>query len=147
MSRTFALGVLSLLLLLATAPLRAQSAHADSVARDSAAQVLSAVVISATATPVPTGLRGVLARLGARSVFDALRRENRALERQLAGYDRHIARLEAHLDSLKALATAREANIAWLDHSASAMRVRRLQLEARVRELEERGVVVVGERP
>ena len=125
-------------LCLAAAPrLAAQSAAPPELAPDSIPYRLTPVEVRGAKEG--GGALGRLWRnLGMRAEFDALRRENRALGRQLRQYDRRIAYLEAYRDSLKASLELRERRIAMLDSATAATRARRMQLEEQVRVLEAR---------
>ena len=112
-SIVWALGAI----VLAALPLRAQGT--DSTAR--ATRSAAPIVVTAEASP---------------SDLHALLRDNSALARQLRKYDAKEERLQAHLDSLKVIATKREDEINHLSSEAAALRATRLELEAQIARLE-----------
>jgi hypothetical protein len=108
-----------------------QSAEpADSTVR---ARELVPIVITAEEKKKQSWLQ----RLGLRSRYSQIERENKEMERTLAFYDRKIARLEAHLDSLKTVVRdSMMKDLARIDSTTHEIRARRLALEARIKELE-----------
>jgi hypothetical protein len=103
--------------LFGAAPLAAQST--DSVA---APHVMAAVVVN--------GSRGPERRASVA--------ENRRLQRELARYDARIVALELHLDSLRTYADSLDRDRVYFEAATAQARVRRTQIEHRLRELEAR---------
>lgn len=66
-----------------------------------------------------------------------LMHENRMLAEELRRHDKHIAKLEIRLDSLRAIEQEKQRQIATIDSLTAATRAQRLELEARVRAMEE----------
>src|SRR5688500_9192617 len=66
-----------------------------------------------------------------------LMHENRMLAEELRRHDKHIAKLEVRLDSLRAVELEKQRQIATIDSLTAATRAQRLELEARVRAMEE----------
>ena len=66
-----------------------------------------------------------------------LMHENRMLAEELRRHDKHIAKLEVRLDSLRAVEQEKQREIALIDSLTATTRARRLELEARVRAMEE----------
>lgn len=119
MSQRF-LGAAALALgiaLLGAAPLSAQSA--DSVP---APHVMATVVVNGSQTRGPRA-----------SVV-----ENARLTRELARYDARIVALSMHLDSLRTHADSLDRDRVHFEAAAAQARMRRAQIERRLRELEAR---------
>ncbi|HKG93784.1 MAG TPA: hypothetical protein VKA84_17885 [Gemmatimonadaceae bacterium] len=143
-------------LAISTAPaLRAQSSSAtlppvqaavqsdDSLYYAAPVNQLAMVVITAEADSVGRydGIRG---RFRARNDIRALSRENRSLEIKLARYDQKIEQLENRLVYLKTVVTdSLKHETAKIDSATASTRARRLELEARLKELEARYAVPV----
>jgi hypothetical protein len=109
-----------LLTAIPVSPLRAQAPAKP----DTNVRKLAPVVVSAAAPSDATG------------------RGNRSLARQLREYDQRIGRLEAHLDSLKTVATVEiQRDIAELADAAAQTRARRLYLEMQLDSLKTSSVV------
>ena len=66
-----------------------------------------------------------------------LMHENRLLAEELRRHDKHIAKLEVRLDSLRAVERAKQQQIARIDSLTAATRAQRLELEGRLRAMEE----------
>jgi hypothetical protein len=117
MIRQFAITAAALVLV--ALPLRAQRA-------DSTVESRVSIPIVVTAEAPERDMR-------------TLSRANRFLERELRRFDAQEARLQARLDSLKQLATARERAIDAMSREAASVRAARLDLEARLQRLEASG--------
>ena len=124
-----AVGAAIVLMLALPLAASAQTAptHADSLATPRGVRPLATVVINAER---PSAFSSVMSRLGLRASIHAKQRENRRLARQLAVYDRQAFKLERHLDSLMIVATIQELHIARADSATTALRSKRLRMEA-----------------
>jgi len=99
------------------APLAAQ--QPDSVRRP---HVMATVVVSSSRSPRATAA------------------ENTRLRRELARYDSRIVGLQNQLDSLRTVADSLDRDRVYFEAAAAHARMRRMQIEQRLRQLEPRPV-------
>ena len=143
MLRTIAIGV-------ALSATLASHAVAQGVARDSVARsnVLETVVV--TAKPAsPNVFSRAWHMQEDRAQVLAMMDENRRLAAQLHGYDKQVAKLEKRLDVVKAEHDRKVAAIAATDSMTADTHRRRLELEEKLRQLEDGKVAIapLPERP
>ena len=135
MSRTVALVAVALALTASRARAQAESPESR------APNVLSTVIVTAKA-PTRNIFRRMWTMNEDRNQVIAMDQENRRLAWQLRGYDKQIVRLESRLAEVKAEHDRRIAGIAAIkDETADAHR-RRMELEDRLRALEDPPVPV-----
>ncbi|NUO65454.1 MAG: hypothetical protein HOQ30_15355 [Gemmatimonadaceae bacterium] len=110
---------------------------AQDVARDSVARsnVLATVVVTAQPTKPNVFSRAWHMQEDRVQVL-AMMDENRRLASQLRGYDKQVARLEHRLGAAKATHDQKVAAIAATDSLTADTHRRRLELEAKLRQLE-----------
>lgn len=120
---------------LVTAPVAARAQQTPVAGSPIASDSVPRVMLE---TVVVTGRRssGIGANLMAREQIRYLTRENAKLRRELRQYDDRVAVLVARVDSVHRVGAALESDIGIIADATASTRARRLQLEARLREIE-----------
>lgn len=88
--------------------------------------------------PAPRLMATVVVSASQGRLSRALAVENARLQRELARYDARVVSLQLHLDSLKTHAEALDRDRAYFEAATTQARLRRTEIEQRLRELEAR---------